>query len=63
MPDITMCLLEECPKKLICYRYVAISDKYQCYFSEDPRKKDGSCEYFWDIELPKNVYKKRTKRT
>jgi hypothetical protein len=66
MPDITMCASEECPKKLICYRYVALADRYQSFFSEDPREKDGTCKYFWDIKLPesrKDVHKRKPSRT
>jgi len=54
MADITQCSGYDCPDKLICYRYVAVSELYQSYFSEDPREQDGTCMYLWDIELPKD---------
>lgn len=41
MPDITMCINgEECSKKNTCYRYKAISDKFQSYsaFYENNKK-------------------------
>lgn len=53
MPDICMCDNDNCPRKLTCYRYVAVPDTYQSYFSEDPREEDGSCKHYYDIELPK----------
>lgn len=28
MPDITMCMSKDCPKKNECYRYIAKPDKY-----------------------------------
>ena len=31
MPDITMCLNEECPECLNCYRYIVKPDKTQSY--------------------------------
>jgi hypothetical protein len=31
MPDITMCNKATCDKKDLCYRYMAIPNKYQSY--------------------------------
>ena len=31
MPDITMCMKEDCPIKLSCYRFIAKPDKWQSY--------------------------------
>lgn len=31
MPDITMCLSDDCPKRFSCYRYVAKPDTLQSY--------------------------------
>lgn len=49
MPDISMCLNENCKLKHKCYRYCAIpSEHWQAYFTGN--FIDGKCEYFWKIE-------------
>lgn len=51
MADITMCDVVDCKLKETCYRFNAKVNEYrQTYFAEDPRKEDGSCEYYWKIE-------------
>lgn len=49
MPDISMCMGDDCPKKEGCYRYRAIPWFRQSYFSVPPY--DGEeCRYFWPLE-------------
>jgi hypothetical protein len=45
MPDITMCYGINCHLKEKCYRYKATPTDWQCYFTESPIKKDGTCSY------------------
>lgn len=41
MPDITMCNNKECPKKEVCYRYMAKPSEYrQAYATFDWTKDD-----------------------
>ena len=59
MPDISLCIGNQCSIKEKCYRYTAKPDEYgQAYFSVPPYKdkeenkhKDVYCEYFWDIKF------------
>ena len=47
MPDITMCVGRDCPKKNTCYRYTAFPSEYrQSYFVGVPYKGKG-CTYYW----------------
>lgn len=48
MADISMCSGAGCPLKEKCYRYTAPKSEMQTHFSP-PRKKDGSCNYFWPV--------------
>ena len=51
MADITMCDGIGCHVKRRCYRHIANPSEYaQSYFTESPMKKDGSCDYFWEVE-------------
>ena len=47
MPDITMCVGENCPIKNICFRFTSKPDNYQSYFTEVPydHTKD-KCDHF-----------------
>ena len=45
MPDISMCIGGDCPRKNDCYRYRAIPNSYQTYFVNPPFR-DGDCKYF-----------------
>ncbi len=47
MPDITLCMNQECPKKESCYRFMAIPDVLQSYASF-PGGED--CDHFMPIE-------------
>lgn len=51
MPDISMCLNEDCPRKYGCYRYCAIPSPYQSVCRFEPR--DGECDGFERI-LPQD---------
>lgn len=47
MPDITMCIGRDCPKKNTCYRHTAFPNEYsQSYFVGVPYKGEG-CKYYW----------------
>jgi hypothetical protein len=46
MSDMMMCPGEGCPRKGKCYRYCAIPDPHQSYFTVAPHDND-ECEYFW----------------
>ena len=48
MPDISMCMGNDCPLKETCYRYKAKPSEYQSYFMEAPYK-DGDCSHYWEI--------------
>jgi len=48
MPDIAMCVRIDCDKKMECYRYRAVPQKYQTIF--EPSKIGNDCEYFWKID-------------
>lgn len=49
MPDISMCLNEECPQRYECYRHEAKPSEYQAYgdFKFD---NDNGCEHFWQYK-------------
>ena len=50
MPDITMCIGRDCPKKHTCYRHTAFpKEHWQSYFIGVPYKGEG-CEYYWKME-------------
>lgn len=44
MPDITMCRNKDCPKKLACYRWCAVPDRWQSYSSFT--YSGGECKHF-----------------
>lgn len=54
MPDITMCVNNECPLRKYCYRYLAVPDQWQSYSFFIPKEilhfsgKTTKCDYFWD---------------
>ena len=45
MPDITMCINEDCPVKMTCHRYTATRSVPQSFalFKWD----DTGCDHFW----------------
>lgn len=54
MPDISMCMGNNCPKKDNCYRFTAIPSEFmQSYFTIPPIKKDGECDYYWPLKPEK----------
>lgn len=60
MPDISMCMGGECPKKSTCYRFKAKPCEYrQSYFSVPPYK-DDKCTYYWPTE--EEIEKTRKKK-
>jgi len=46
MPDIAMCKQEDCPRKMECYRYLAVPEHWQSYILPNPK----DCKHFWQIE-------------
>lgn len=61
MPDITMCVTNDCPKRESCYRYRAIPTGYnsQSYAAFEEACNKNNYEYFWDIGDRKDItYKK-----
>lgn len=57
MPDISMCMGEQCPKKETCYRHKAEPSEYrQAYFMYAPfNHEQVNCEYFMEIEKDVNL--------
>lgn len=57
MPDITMCLNEDCIKNKKCYRYIAIPSDLQSYSIFEPicnEEKGFKCNHFWSTEKVNN---------
>lgn len=54
MPDITMCIGEDCEVKNTCYRFTANPNKYQqSYFDITPFIVNNCrqvCEYYWPTD-------------
>ena len=58
MPDITMCMNDDCSKKEKCYRYTAIpTPNWQSY----SKFEEKDCNSFWDNTGKRNL-KKRGKK-
>lgn len=57
MPDITMCMKEDCPKKHTCYRQTAKPDILQSYsYFEECTKELGYPEYWGPLQ---EVYRRK----
>lgn len=57
MVDISKCINEECPLKLLCYRYTAKANPHrQAYGSFQFKIVNGKteCEYFWSNKEYRN---------
>lgn len=54
MPDISMCVGNDCPLKETCYRFKAKPCEYQTYFMNPPYE-DRKCEYYWKMESKPNL--------
>ena len=55
MPDITMCLSENCPKASQCKRHKdsgTMASTWQSYSAFEPDDA-GNCEYYWPVPLRK----------
>jgi len=48
MPDITMCVARNCPKRLRCYRYTATPSGRGQSWVDYSKKGMVECEDFWD---------------
>ena len=59
MADITMCQNKKCNRRLDCYRFIAIPDKYyQSYFAPD----ENNCKHFLQAtKSDKERYKRKEK--
>lgn len=53
MPDITMCMSKDCPKKNECYRSIAKPDKYQSYADYGKICLENDYKYFWETIVRK----------
>ena len=49
MPDISMCFGFDCALKKDCYRYRAVPELLQMYFTIPPVKED-KCDYFCKLK-------------
>lgn len=53
MPDISMCMNDECPLKKICYRWAAYPDdcvqSYADFKFETNEKGETECEHYLKI--------------
>lgn len=52
MPDITMCMDNNCQSRFQCYRYMAKPNEYrQSYFMNSPKEDpiEDKCHYFMGI--------------
>jgi hypothetical protein len=51
MPDISMCIDNDCKKRAECYRYRAVMHEYrQSMFACRPSKAEDGCQYYWPLE-------------
>ena len=57
MPDITMCMSKDCPKKNECYRSIAKPDKYQSYADYGKICLENDYRYFWEAIVQKKKIK------
>lgn len=54
MPDITMCMSKNCPKKNECYRSMAKPDKYYQSYADYGKNLLRKCyKYFWETIVQK----------
>lgn len=54
MPDISMCMNEECLSRNVCYRYKAEASEFQWYSDYQPKDGEEKCEKFWPLEDKEN---------
>ena len=54
MPDIAMCVNEDCPMAARCYRHEARPTRLQTYGDFAPNE-DGECEWFWEMGIDANT--------
>lgn len=52
MPDISMCMNEDCIKKDTCYRHTALPSEYRQAYAmftpENNTKENFNCKYYYD---------------
>lgn len=53
MPDITMCMKQDCPRRNACYRVTAKPDRWQAYAVFGECNEDNDYEWFMDAETGK----------
>lgn len=56
MPDIAMCMNENCPKSRTCYRFLATPDSRQTYIQ--PEFTKAGCDLYWEINPSKSEVKR-----
>ena len=47
MPDISMCMNKECPKKNKCYRYMAVPNPFRQSYADFG--KELPCDHYWPL--------------
>jgi len=53
MPDIAMCMNQECPSRNDCHRYTAQPNELRQSYADFKPDSSGKCESFW----PNGPYK------
>jgi hypothetical protein len=59
MPDISMCMNEECPLKEECYRFTVQPNKYRQSYGNFKPNEEGQCVYYWNNKGYKDEHKDR----
>jgi hypothetical protein len=52
MPDISMCQNNKCPKRLTCYRFIAIPDELLQAYSYFEPEENGECDGYLKSKCP-----------
>lgn len=50
MPDISMCMKKECPKRETCYRATAIPDRWQSFSKFQDCDEESNYRYYMEID-------------
>lgn len=50
MPDITMCVNDDCPSKFECYRYMAVPSELRQSYAAFEHGKSDKCGHFQPID-------------
>lgn len=59
MPDISMCINEDCTLKKSCYRYTANPNEFWQVYGDFKQEK-GECYHYWkDIRTQEDIANKK----